>query len=51
MDMSLSEKLQAVEFAVLAELEPSKGVDVASFVANAQRASKAWWWCLKWPTR
>ncbi|MFH1033349.1 MAG: methylenetetrahydrofolate reductase [Pseudomonadota bacterium] len=35
--MGLSEKLQAGEFAVLAELEPPKGVDVAAFVAQAQR--------------
>lgn len=35
--MNLKHKLEAGEFAVLAEMEPPKGVDVSTMVANAAR--------------
>ena len=35
--MNLKRKLEAGEFAVLAEIEPPKGVDVSTMVANASR--------------
>jgi 5,10-methylenetetrahydrofolate reductase len=38
--MSLKSKLEAGEFAVLAEMEPPKGVDVSMMVANAKRVKE-----------
>jgi 5,10-methylenetetrahydrofolate reductase len=35
--MSLKQKLETGEFAVLVEMEPPKGVDVSAMVANAQK--------------
>ncbi|MEA2108289.1 MAG: methylenetetrahydrofolate reductase [Pseudomonadota bacterium] len=35
--MSLKNKLEAGEFSLLAEIEPSKGVDVVSMIANARQ--------------
>ena len=35
--MSLRSKLEAGEFSLLAEIEPSKGVDVLSMLTNARQ--------------
>ncbi len=35
--MHLKRKLDAGEFAILAEMDPPKGVDVSNMVANAMR--------------
>jgi len=41
LDMNLKRKLEAGEFAILAEMEPPKGVDISPMVAKAKKVKNA----------